>query len=590
MKLFVVAAIGSASAVSYSQLPAGIVAPSSGYSDYIPDANTGNTCVPEWQACGHADWSVSGTWDYAAGGCCSGLKCDPTQYTCMVDSSAASSCTSNSPPAGVSAPSGYCNYAQESTNVAVWGSCGHPDWNVASNWVYSSCASGLECQSSGGTADAPQYSCLTPAVQWSSEDAAMMCSCCQNSCGFKVTYDCLAVDESNCNAYGGFYHYCDASQYNPTTCAQYKEVDQLNWYDGELVSGPTNWPSKVFAPYLDGGLYPILKVSEVQKAQGINFFILAFVVAKNDQGDIKCIPTIGSVQDIRTGPMSYNDTTQGYDYFYDEVNKLRKAGGDVAISFGGALNTELADAPACTPNGDISNLVEAYATVVEATKASHLDFDIEGAGIGSNNMNSGWTYRFKAVIELQKRYPDLKISFTLPVLDIGFTLDGMNFIDLMMKLNAPFEFFNLMTMDYGDEGCDLSQTNAMAKCEISAIQNVAQQMYTTAQTNGRLAQYGWNSVQDVYPKLGSTPMIGLNDLTNEMYTLDDAKMVYQRVTSDLPLRLWSQWSIWRDAPCSYDYVDTKCTSRGPQGVSGVSPVPAQTSAYQYSAIQKQFSQ
>ncbi|MDP3889194.1 MAG: hypothetical protein Q8Q25_01470, partial [bacterium] len=126
------------------------------------------------------------------------------------------------------------------------------------------------------------------------------------------------------------------------------------------------WPKKVFAPYTDSTLYPILKLSDIARATGVKYFILGFVVSKDG-----CNLSWGTYYDIEKGPSSWVES--GEYYLYDELNKIRDLGGDFMVSIGGAINKPLA--ATCT---NVDELVGKYHYLIDTLKLKALDFDIEG--------------------------------------------------------------------------------------------------------------------------------------------------------------------------------------------------------------------
>src|SRR5256714_6585168 len=108
------------------------------------------------------------------------------------------------------------------------------------------------------------------------------------------------------------------------------------------------------APYIDMGSWPTPVLSEISSASGLKNFTLAFV---NSAG---CKASWFNAFDPRSA------------WQLDEITKIRNAGGDVKISFGGASGIELAQA--C---GDVNSLTAEYQAVVSAYHLKFIAFDIE---------------------------------------------------------------------------------------------------------------------------------------------------------------------------------------------------------------------
>ena len=83
---------------------------------------------------------------------------------------------------------------------------------------------------------------------------------------------------------------------------------------------------------------------------------------------------------------------------------------DLAISFGGVDQTLNVAEPAYFIL-DISKLVSVYQTVIDQFKPTMIDFNIEQESFANQDVLNR---RIKALIEIRKNNPELKISLTLP--------------------------------------------------------------------------------------------------------------------------------------------------------------------------------
>src|SRR5439155_1762362 len=120
---------------------------------------------------------------------------------------------------------------------------------------------------------------------------------------------------------------------------------------------------------------------------------------------------------------------------------VRRAGGDVTISFGGAAGQEAA-LTAMTA----ANLQAEYQSVIDRYHVHSLDFDIEGAAVADQR---SLTLRDQALVGLKAANPGLNVSFTLPVLPTGLTADGLNVLASAKHDGLNVDLVNIMTMDYG---------------------------------------------------------------------------------------------------------------------------------------------
>ncbi|GAA3196152.1 chitinase [Actinocorallia longicatena] len=279
-----------------------------------------------------------------------------------------------------------------------------------------------------------------------------------------------------------------------------------------------------FAPYVDASLYPPFPLASVAKKTGVRQFTLAFVLSGGG-----CAPTWGGV----AGPNAVAK----------KIGALRKLGGDVRVSFGGAAGSELA--LAC---GSVPALTAAYEKVVRAYKLTKADFDVEGAALPDAAANDR---RAKAVRALQKKHPKLDVSFTLPVLPSGLTADGVAFLRNLKKNKVRVGAINIMAMDYGD-GAAPAPKGRMGDYAIKAARSAQKQIRKVFKVSDATA---WRH-------LAVTPMIGVNDVASEVFTTADARKL--RAFARQKRFAWlSMWSAARDRACPGGpkaYADPACSS------------------------------
>lgn len=264
-----------------------------------------------------------------------------------------------------------------------------------------------------------------------------------------------------------------------------------------------NFPSKLFAPFVDVSLYPLFDFSGAYNTTKQKFYTLAFIIAGGN-----CTPAWGG-----TTPLSSN-------FLYDQINFLRSNGGDVIVSFGGAAGIELAQS--CTTTESLQN---AYQKVITQYKIRWIDLDIEGAAIADP---ISVDRRNKAIAALQSANPDLKVSYTLPVMPSGLTQDGLNLLKNAKINNVDIDVINLMTMDYGGG----IAPNPVGKMGQYAIQSANS-------TRSQVENLGINT------HYGITPMIGQNDVAAEKFLLTDPKIILNGADA-ANVTLLAFWSISRD--------------------------------------------
>ncbi|MFJ4911890.1 cellulose binding domain-containing protein [Streptomyces sp. NPDC088726] len=277
-----------------------------------------------------------------------------------------------------------------------------------------------------------------------------------------------------------------------------------------------------FAPYVDTSLYPAFDLTGTAAKTGVKQFNLAFITSGGG-----CAPLWGGV------------TGLGDDQVASQIDGLRAAGGDVRVSFGGASGSELA--LNCTSAAD---LAAAYGKVVDTYKLTKVDFDIEGGALPETAANSR---RSQAIAQLQKSHPGLDVSFTLPVMPEGLTQPGVDLVADAKKNGVGVGAVNIMAMDYG-----ASYSGDMGTYAIQAA------TATQAQIKGVLGL----SDAEAWKAVAVTPMIGVNDVSTEIFKVEDATQLVE-FAREKGLGLLAMWSGTRDKECeggAKPAADASCSS------------------------------
>jgi chitinase len=284
------------------------------------------------------------------------------------------------------------------------------------------------------------------------------------------------------------------------------------------VEVQATWPDRTFAPYVDATNWPLFDFVSMAKTQNVKFFTLAFIVAD------------GANQPSWGGYYSLADKFRA-----DEISALRALGGDVMISFGGAAGTELAVAIK-----DVNTLTNAYQSVIDAYKLTHIDFDIEGAWVADK---ASIDRRSLAIKNLQDRANsdgrELAVWFTLPVLPQGLTADGVYVVQSALKAGVRIAGVNVMAMDYGD-GAAPNPEGQMGKYAIDAANSLFSQLKSAYTAAGQTP-----TDAELWSKVGVTPMIGQNDVPTERFYQADATALLNFATSK-QLGYLAFWSANRD--------------------------------------------
>ncbi|MFE9410131.1 chitinase [Streptomyces sp. NPDC006704] len=209
----------------------------------------------------------------------------------------------------------------------------------------------------------------------------------------------------------------------------------------------------------------------------------------------------------------------------DRVAALKKGGASVRVSFGGQAGKELA-LTCRTPD----QLAAAYGSALDAAGATEADFDIEGAALTDA---AALSRRAEAIALLQKRRT-LKVTFTLAAMPTGFTPQALALLTSAKEHGVTVSAVNAMTMNYGT-----SFGGNMGDYAVRAATAAQSQLKQALQLSDRAAWQG----------LGVTPMIGVNDVKGETFTLADAAKV-RKFARDKGVGRVSMWVTYRDQKCA----------------------------------------
>lgn len=264
----------------------------------------------------------------------------------------------------------------------------------------------------------------------------------------------------------------------------------------------------VFAPYIDMGLASSETLLTAQRDPQIKLFTLAFVLSQG--GCSAGWQGVGAIS---------NDILPSGRTILSLIQSLRATGSDVIISFGGANGDE--PALHCP---DPARLAAVYQSVINRYDARALDFDIEGDKILDQ---ASLQRRNLALISLRAANPGLTISYTLPVLPSGLDDNGVDVLVSAKRDGFDPDVVNVMAMNYG---ALIDNGGQMGRNAITAASNTAQQVKAAGLTS----------------RIGVIPMIGVNDVPTEVFTLADAHLLTTFVTSNPYIARLSMWSVGRD--------------------------------------------
>jgi len=267
-----------------------------------------------------------------------------------------------------------------------------------------------------------------------------------------------------------------------------------------------------FAPYVDTTEYPPYNLVSTARQTGVKQFNLAFIVSGGG-----CTPEWGGTTAIGDNPVAV------------QIGALRAIGGDVRISFGGEAGDELALTCATA-----AQLEAAYQQVISVYDVHEVDFDIEGAALANTAAN---TLRDQALAALQQQ-DNLQISFTVPVIPSGLDSGTVAMLAGAVQAGVRISAVDIMTMDYGD-GAAPDPGGMMGSYAIDAATAADAQV---ASVLGISDDAAWS-------RIAVTPIIGVNDITDEVFTLANARQL-EAFAASKHLAWLSMWSAARDTGCS----------------------------------------
>jgi chitinase len=183
-----------------------------------------------------------------------------------------------------------------------------------------------------------------------------------------------------------------------------------------------------------------------------------------------------------------------------------------------------------------------------------FDFDIERGQTA--DVVASLVRRVKAAKE---RHPELRFSFTLATWgasdgsQASLNDDGQRVMQAIRDAGLADYYINLMVMDYGEatpRNCVVSGGVCdMGQSAIQAAQNL----------NTRFGV--------PMSRIELTPMLGVNDVVANVFTLDDAR-VLARFARESAMGGLHFWSLDRDVPCPPDVSGVSAICSGLRGMRG----------------------
>ena len=274
------------------------------------------------------------------------------------------------------------------------------------------------------------------------------------------------------------------------------------------------WPDRVFAPYMYVGAGDNFKLTDCDDQFGLKYYTLAFIIARQDGNGKNAVYHKEPSWDGRI-PIEQN-------FYHDQIDAIRKRGGDVIMSFGGEAGKELANVI-----DDPAQLEAAYQKVVDQYKFTWLDFDVEGNNLDKGKPDS--ERRNTVLASLQRKNPGLIISYTLPVNPNGISEASQALLADAKAKGVKIHSANLMVMYFGKEFINKGKSEG--------------------QLGADSANTAYAQLRKIDPaiQVGLCPCLGRNGSKDEVFTLDDAKILKAFADKTPWVCSLHYWSINDDA-------------------------------------------
>lgn len=274
------------------------------------------------------------------------------------------------------------------------------------------------------------------------------------------------------------------------------------------------WPARVFAPYMYLGQGDNFKLTDCDDACGLKHYTLAFIIARQD----------GRGKDAKylKEPSWFGNTPMESNLYQDQIDAIRKRGGDVIVSFGGEGGKDMANVI-----DDPIALEAAYQKVIDQYKFTWLDFDVEGNSLDKGKLDS--ERRNTVLASLQRKNPGLIISYTLPVNPEGISDASQAILTDAKAKGVKVHSADLMVMYFGKKFIRKGKSEGELGVEA--------------------ANTAYAQIQKIDPsiQIGLCPCLGRNGSGDEVFGLEDAKTLKSFADKTPWICSLHYWSINDDA-------------------------------------------
>lgn len=325
-----------------------------------------------------------------------------------------------------------------------------------------------------------------------------------------------------------------------------------------------SYPTHIFEPYTDITLPSIIPWS-MSPAN----FATTYNIITTDMVPVGALDMVkkANLKGIRFAFITDNGGSIGWgptlalNFAAPVVQQLQSKGIPVIISMGGSAGTFPG-----TNDGTYAVFYKYLEQIITIYPGVGLCFDIEGSdplGLpGNETLQKTFA---QAAVAIQKKY-NTPMILTIPILPSGLNAGTKALITAAQQVGLNF-YINIMAMDYGANADGKDETGKvlpMSQLAIQAAKNTANFLQTL---------YPNESAEWCLQHVQVTPMIGYNDQTQEIFTLNDAQILTKWAReNDVQLCMWS---LTRDFPGGTTTNLVDATFSGPN---------IQTAPYEFSKI------
>jgi chitinase len=269
------------------------------------------------------------------------------------------------------------------------------------------------------------------------------------------------------------------------------------------------------APYEHLGWGDPQRPTRVMAVTGIRQFTLAFILS-----DGTCTPKWDGRRPLAGGPDQA------------AINRIREAGGDAVVSFGGWSGRKLG--VRCRSPWA---LARAYQEVVDVYNLKAIDIDIEHTEMASATVRRRVVAALKIVLGHVR---GLRVYVTLGTTENGPDADGRDLIERAAAAGLSVDGWVIMPFDFGRPVAN------MGKISIHAAEGLRRDLMATYHESAAAA----------YRTMGISSINGRTDEPDETVTVGDFKTM-RAYAQDHHLARFTFWSVNRDRPChSWSTPDT----------------------------------